>query len=79
MKDLQYLCSQIFFCGHAVLPYPIVFRGISVVFSSILSLSFCVFFCRKGFKKKKKKEIVRGGGGRGGGSSRSDTGRLMRQ
>lgn len=37
-----------------MLPYPIVFRGISVVFSSILSLSFCVFFCRKRFKKKKK-------------------------
>lgn len=42
-----------------MLPYPIVFRGISVVFSSILSLSFCVFFCRKRFKKKKKKDSVR--------------------
>lgn len=47
------------------------------MFSSILSLSFCVFFCRKGFKKKKKDSAR--GGGRGGGSSRSDTGRLMRQ
>lgn len=58
-----------------MLPYLIVVMGISVVFSSILSVSFCVFFCRKGIKKKR----VRGGGGRGAGSSRSDTGRLMRQ
>lgn len=49
-----------------MLPYLIVVMGISVVFSSILSLSFCVFFCRKGIKKKECEGVGAGVLGRPG-------------